>query len=89
MEDEKKNIYKKYSHNTEKLYANLEENYYEFKNRVEKMKKVLESYEAELNPGQTMLVISHSCVLRTLTAKSFDEKGKGISNIKFHNAKPL
>lgn len=39
--------------------------------------------------GKKILIISHSCVLRTIVAEEFNKKNKGVSAIKFKNAKPI
>ena len=39
--------------------------------------------------GKKILIISHSCVLRTIAAEEFNKKNKGVSAIKFINAKPI
>lgn len=64
----------------------LEENFEEFKLRLQKLRPIFAEYEARLNSGQKIMIISHSCVLRTITSQEFNVKGKGISPIKFENA---
>jgi hypothetical protein len=53
---------------------------------VEKFGNILQHNMPTIKPGTTILVISHNKVFSNMTAKHFNEKGKGVSDLTFNNA---
>jgi hypothetical protein len=57
----------------------------EFRDRVEEFGRILKCYFAKIKVGGRILVISHNKVFANMTAKVFNEKGKGVSDLTFNN----
>ena len=82
LTEEKEKRINEYSNCIDGLKTNLHETYEEFKNRIPKIKHIVEKYKKKLHEGKRIMIISHSCVLKIITAEKFKENGKakGISD---------